>query len=101
MRDAACSFAPQTLEMREIVIREILVETRAQLLKKFGMKDIPKPPSPVRFQTEGEPSRMERVARERIAQNTDQQVARRGGYERLYPNLTSRSKPSLEWSNSR
>ncbi len=60
------------------------METREQLMKRFGLKEIQKPPSPVRFKKPGELSVFEREEQEEAHKAIDKLVESQGGYAKLY-----------------
>ena len=60
------------------------METREELMKRFGLKEISKPPSPVRFRKHGEISTIEQEEQSAAHRAIDKIVENQGGYRKLY-----------------
>ncbi|MCY4040779.1 MAG: hypothetical protein OXF72_05930 [Gammaproteobacteria bacterium] len=74
------------------------LHTRAALMKHFGIRELDKPPCPVRFAGPGELSQIEREEQAQEQAKNDRLVEQHGGYQALYGDATKRLPPVKdEW----
>ncbi len=61
----------------------MIAETREELMKKFGLKDVKRPPSPVRFAEPGELSLIEQREQEADHEGLKERLVDTGLFEKL------------------